>query len=92
MLNMQTTNLLLGMLLSLTVISLSFLAISDQIAEKALAQTKKESNNMTSGGENVSSIMVNKTAANSDVLMTKVRNMGNSSSIASSNMTTQGSG
>jgi hypothetical protein len=50
------------MLLSLTVISLSFLAISDQISEKALAQTKKESNNMTSDGKNLSSMMVNKTA------------------------------
>jgi hypothetical protein len=92
MLNSQTANLLLGMLMSSTIISLSFLAISDQISEKALAQTKTESNNVTSGGENDSTMMVNKTAANSDLLMAKVRNMGNSSSFASSNMTTQGSG
>ena len=86
----ERTNVLLEILLS-TMISSSFLAISDQIPEKALAQSKTGSNNMTSGGENASTMMVNKTAANSDVLMTKVRNMGNSSGIAGSNMTTQGS-
>jgi hypothetical protein len=43
---------------------------------------------MTGGGENVSGMMINKTIANSDALMTKVRNMGNSNSIAGSNMTT----
>jgi hypothetical protein len=63
------------------------LAISDQISEKALAQSKIESN-MTGGGENVSGMMINKTIANSDALMAKVRNMDNSSSIAGSNMTT----
>ncbi|HZD81803.1 MAG TPA: hypothetical protein VE076_02905 [Nitrososphaeraceae archaeon] len=85
----KQTNLLLGILLS-TMISSSFLAISDQISEKALAQSKAGSNNMTGGAENASAMMVNKTVANSDVLMTKVRNMGNSSAIAGSNMTTQG--
>jgi hypothetical protein len=81
------TNFLLGMLLS-TMISSSLFAISDQISEKALAQSKIVSNNMTGGGENVSGMMINKTIANSDALMTKVRNMGNSNSIAGSNMTT----
>ena len=86
----KQTNLLLGILLS-TMIYSSFLAISEQISEKVLAQSKTGSNNMTSGGENASAMMVNKTVANSDFLMTKVRNMANSSGIAGSNMTTQGS-
>lgn len=80
------TNFLLGMLLS-TMISSSLFTIGDQISEKVLAQSKIASNNMTGGGENVSGMMINKTIANSDALMTKVRNMGNSSSIAGSNMT-----
>jgi hypothetical protein len=58
---------------------------------KAFAQ------NMTGSGGNASVMMANKTAANSDVLMTKVRSMGiGNSTIAasrgSSNMTNQRSG
>ena len=81
------TNFLLGILLP-TMISSSLFAISDQISEKALAQNNPAGNNMTGGGENVSGMMINKTIANSDALMSKVRNMGNSSGIAGSNMTT----
>jgi hypothetical protein len=52
---------------------------------------------MTGGGGNASVMMANKTAANSDVLMTKVRSMGiGNRTIAadggSSNMTNQRSG
>ena len=68
------------------------LLILAQISIKASAQ------NMTSSGSgNASMMMANKTAANSDVLMNKVRNMGIGSntlgsSSASSNMTNQTSG
>jgi zona occludens toxin (predicted ATPase) len=55
----QANNLLLGILLS-TMIYSSFLAISEQISEKVLAQSKTGSNNMTIDGENVSAMMVNK--------------------------------
>ena len=52
---------------------------------------------MTGSGGNASVTMANKTAANSDVLMTKVRSMGIGNNtiaagIGSSNMTNQTSG
>ena len=71
------------------------LLILAQISIKASAQNMTSS----SGSGNASMMMANKTAANSDVLMHKVRNMGigsntlgGSSSSASSNMTNQTSG
>ena len=59
--------------------------------------SKASAQNMTGSGGNASVMMANKTAANSDVLMTKVRSMGiGNSTIAasrgSSNMTNQRSG
>ena len=75
-------------------ITLSFLVLSSQISEKTLAQSTKTAKNMTVSSGNASMMMTNKTTANSDVLMTKVRNMGigNSSTAAGSNMTNQTSG
>ena len=89
-----------GIVISATLFFACFatLSILAQISIKASAQ------NMTSSGSNgsgnASTMMTNKTAANSDVLMHKVRNMGigsntlggGSSSSASSNMTNQTSG
>ena len=59
--------------------------------------SKASAQNMTGSGGNASAMMAKKTAANSDVLMTKVRSMGiGNSTIAagrgSSNMTNQTSG
>ena len=54
-------------------ITVSFVALSSQISEKALAQGKTA--NVTNSS--ASMIMVNKTAALRDVLMNKVRSMGN---------------
>ena len=86
-----------GIVISATLFFACFatLLILAQISIKASAQ------NMTSGSSgsgNASMMMANKTAANSDVLMHKVRNMGigsntlGSASSASSNMTNQTSG
>lgn len=81
-----------GIVISATLFFACFatLLILAQISIKASAQ------NMTSGSGNASMMMANKTAANSDVLMHKVRNMGIGSntlgSSASSNMTNQTSG
>ena len=84
----EQTNLLFGIIVFTMIIS-SFFAMNDQISERALAQNKTGNNNMIDGKENASAMMVNKTAANSDVLMTKVRNMDNSSSSTGSDRTTQ---
>lgn len=61
-------SLLLGILLSI-MITTSFLTISNQISEKISAQSATNSS--------ASMMMGNKTAASSDVLMNKVRSMGN---------------
>lgn len=79
-----------GIVISATLFFACFatLLILAQISIKASAQ------NMTSSGSgsgNASMMMANKTAANSDVLMNKVRNMGIGSNTlgGSSNMTNQ---
>ncbi len=64
-------SLVLGVLLS-TMITVSFVALSSQILEKASAQGKANVTNSSS-----SMMMVNKTAALHDVLMNKIRSMGN---------------
>ncbi|HYA82583.1 MAG TPA: hypothetical protein VEH06_03910 [Candidatus Bathyarchaeia archaeon] len=61
-------------------ITISFIALSSQISEKASAQGK------TANVTNSSAMMINKTAATSDVLMNKVRSMGN----LTANATTSG--
>jgi ABC-type oligopeptide transport system substrate-binding subunit len=66
----KKSSLLLGVLLS-TMITISFIALS-QISEKASAQGK--TTNVTNSS---AMMMINKTAATSDVLMNKVRSMGN---------------
>ena len=68
----KKSGLLLGVLLS-TMITISFIALSSQISEKASAQGKTA--NMTNSSAPM--MMVNKTAALHDVLMNKVRSMGN---------------
>ena len=68
----KKSSLLLGVLLS-TMITISFIALSSQILEKASAQGKTA--NVTNSS--ASMMMVNKTAALHDVLMNKVRSMGN---------------
>jgi len=74
----KKSGLLLGVLLS-TMITISFIALSSQISEKASAQGK------TANVTNRSAIMmINKTAETSDVLMNKVRSMGNLSANATS--------
>jgi hypothetical protein len=93
MLKKQKTALSGVVILAIFFASFATLLIMGQISMKALAQIMTGSN-MTGGGggKNASAMMVNKTAANSDVLMSKVRNMGNSTTgIVGSNMTTQGS-
>ena len=82
-----------GVVISAILFFASFATLSSlgQISIKASAQ------NMTGGGGNASVMMANKTAANSDVLMIKVRSMGiGNRTIAadggSSNMTNQRSG
>jgi hypothetical protein len=67
----KKNSLVLGVLLS-TMITLSFVALSSQISEKASAQGKANVTNSSA-----SMMMVNKTAALHDVLMNKVRSMGN---------------
>jgi hypothetical protein len=64
-------SLVLGILLS-TMITVSFVALSSQISEKASAQGKANVTNSSA-----SMMMVNKTAALHDVLMNKIRSMGN---------------
>ena len=68
----KKNSLVLGVLLS-TMITVSFVALSSQISEKASAQGKTA--NVTNSS--ASMMMVNKTAALHDVLMNKVRSMGN---------------
>jgi hypothetical protein len=68
----KKNSLLLGVLLS-TMITVPFVALSSQISEKASAQGKTA--NVTNSS--ASMMMVNKTAALHDVLMNKVRSMGN---------------
>ena len=68
----KKNSLMLGVLLS-TMISVSFVALSSQIPEKASAQGKTANVTNSSG----SMMMVNKTAALHDVLMNKIRSMGN---------------
>lgn len=75
----KKSNLLVGVLLS-TMITISFLALSSQISEKTSAQGKTA--NVTNSS--ASMMMVNKTAASSDVLMNKVRSMGNLTANATS--------
>ena len=64
-------SLVLGVLLS-TMITVSFVALSSQLSEKASAQGKANVTNSSA-----SMMMVNKTAALHDVLMNKIRSMGN---------------
>ena len=64
-------SLVLGVLLS-TMITVSFVALSSQLSEKASAQGKANVTNSSA-----SMMMVNKTAALHDILMNKVRSMGN---------------
>ena len=68
----KKSSLLLGILLS-TMITTSFLAISNQISEKISAQVKT----VSMANSSASMLMGNKTAASGDVLMNKVRSMGN---------------
>jgi len=68
----RKSSLLLGVLLS-ALITISFISLSSQIWQKASAQGKTA--NVTNSS--ASMMMVNKTAATSDVLMNKVRGMGN---------------
>ena len=89
-----------GIVISATLFFACFatLLILAQISIKASAQNMTSSGSGSgSGSGNASMMMANKTAANSDVLMHKVRNMGIGSntlgsSSASSNMTNQTSG
>jgi len=71
MLNKKNSLPLLGVLLS-ALITISFISLSSQIWEKASAQGKTA--NVTNSS---AMMMVSKTAATSDVLMNKVRSMGN---------------
>jgi hypothetical protein len=73
----KKSSLLLGVLLS-TMITISFIVLSSHISEKASAQGK------TANVANSSGMMINKTAATSDVLMNKVRSMGNLTANATS--------
>ena len=68
----KKSSLLLGILLSI-VITTSFLAINNQISEKISAQSKT----VSMANSSASMMMGNKTAASSDVLMNKIRSMGN---------------
>jgi hypothetical protein len=96
MLKKQKTVVVTGIMISaiLFFVCLATLLSLGQISIKASAE------NMTSSSSgNASMMMTNKTAANSDVLMNKVRNMGignntiaAGSGSASSNMTNQTSG
>ena len=67
----KKNSLVLGVLLS-TMITVSFVALSNQLSEKASAQGKANVTNSSA-----SMMMVNKTAALHDVLMNKIRSMGN---------------
>ena len=88
MLKKQKTALSGMVILSIFFASFSTLLSIGQISMKASAQNTTGSNMTGGSGKNASAMMVNKTAANSDVLMSKVRNMGNSTTgIAGSNMT-----
>jgi hypothetical protein len=97
MLKKQKTVIAAGVLISAILFFASFATLLSlgQISIKASAENMTSS----SGSGNPSMMMANKTAANSDVLMNKVRNMGignntttAGSGSASSNMTNQTSG
>jgi hypothetical protein len=79
--------------------SILFFACLITILSLGQISIKASAENMTSSSGNASMMMTNKTAANSDVLMNKVRNMGignntiaAGSGSANSNMTNQTSG
>ena len=67
----KRNRLVVGVLLS-TIITVSFVALGSQLSEKVSAQGKTA--NVTNSS---AMMMVNKTAALHDVLMNKVRSMGN---------------
>ena len=85
MLKKQKTVVVAGIMIYAILFFASFatLLILGQISIKASAENMTSS----SGSGNASMMMANKTAANSDVLMNKVRNMG-----IGNNTTTAGSG
>jgi hypothetical protein len=92
---LKKRNILAGTMIS----AILFFACLATIVSLGQISIKASTENMTSssGSGNASMMMANKTAANSDVLMNKVRNMANStiaagSGSASSNMTNQTSG
>jgi hypothetical protein len=94
MLKKQKTVVVPGIVIS----SILFFACLITILSLGQISIKASAENMTSSG-NASMMMTNKTAANSDVLMNKVRNMGignntiaAGSGSANSNMTNQTSG
>ena len=94
MLKKQKTVVVPGIVIS----SILFFACLITILSLGQISIKASAENMTSSG-NASMMMTNKTAANSDVLMNKVRNMGiGNNTIAAgsgstnSNMTNQTSG
>ena len=68
----KKSSLLVGVLLS-AMVTISFLALSSQISEKISVQGKTAS----MANSSASMMMGNKTAASGDVLMNKVRSMGN---------------
>ena len=74
-------SLVLGVLLS-TMITVSFVALSSQNSEKASALVAGKTANVTNSS--ASMMMVNKTAALHDVLMNKIRSMGNLTANATS--------
>lgn len=74
----------------LSILVASFVIISgsssSQLVQKAFAQNNTGNNNNTNNLTNtVGNMMVNKTTANADTLMTKIRNMDNITSNSSSN-------
>ena len=91
---LKKQNILAGIMIS----AILFFACLKTILSLGQISIKASAENMTSssGSGNASMMMANKTAANSDVLMNKVRNMGiGNSTIAgsgSSNLTNQTSG
>ncbi|MBV9179039.1 MAG: hypothetical protein JO327_13660 [Nitrososphaeraceae archaeon] len=94
MLKRQKTVVVAGIVISAMLFFACFAALLSlgQISIKASAQNMTGSKmTSASGSGNASMKMANKTAANSDVLMTKVRNMGitNSTTAAGSNKTNQ---
>jgi hypothetical protein len=94
---LKKQNILAGIMIS-AILFFACLATNLSLGQISI---KASAENMTSssGSGNASMMMANKTAANSDVLMNKVRNMGignntiaAGSGSASSNMTNQTSG